>query len=125
MKVYRQFVEKAQLVESNARLAVLKGLIRRDPNMNSSLAAEISYHTQQIETCKRMRLMVQPGNTHPEVKEWQCHVATPTGLVPGPRMISVEFVEGVAEVENKLGEYLIESGEAFKKPQPVVHVGDY
>jgi hypothetical protein len=125
MKVYRQFVERPQLLESKARLGQVKSLIRRDPSMAPTLQAEVNYHTAIVETCKRQRLLVQPGNSHPEVAEWRSLVSTPGGIVQGARMITVDFIEGCAEVDNKLGDYLIESGEAFKRPQPVLHAGDY
>ena len=56
----------------------------------------------------RHTLFVQPGRAHP-ITDWLDEDGK-------PRMFSVAFVAGSAEVPENLGQYLIDSGNAFASP---------
>ena len=53
------------------------------------------------------RMFVQPGVQHPEVSEWR------EGL-NAPKLIEVLFVNGVADVPDNLGKYLVDNELAKK-----------
>jgi hypothetical protein len=65
------------------------------------------------------QLMVQPGIDHPEVPEWNSVITTSAGhggSVRNPSTIVVKFEDGVAEVDARLGKYLIAKDLAARKP---------
>ena len=53
------------------------------------------------------RIYVSPGVDHPDVSEW-------VGENRKPKQFEILFMNGQAEVDDKLGEYLIEKGLASK-----------
>jgi len=59
------------------------------------------------------RMYVQPGIEHPETSAW---------LSPDkkPIMFEVHFKKGVAEVDDNLGEYLIDKGLAVKSTSKII-----
>jgi hypothetical protein len=61
----------------------------------------------------------QPGLKHPDVADWMILVPIPGNKppVPAPKTIKTVFRDGVAEVDQRLGAYLINEGIAFVKPQ--------
>ena len=74
----------------------------------------------------RNTLVVSPGRDHPDVPEWMSNPPARSFLVggnydtelkPQPRVISVAFIDGTADVDDRLGAWLIKSKNAFKKPQ--------
>jgi hypothetical protein len=64
--------------------------------------------------------LCEPGRYHPEVTEWVEMVATAGGApaTPMAKTIKVVFRQGVAEVPQNLGIFLINANRAFAKPQP-------
>ena len=58
-------------------------------------------------TSKNHKIMVQPGIDHPEISDW----FYPDGK---SKMLTVQFIDGVAEVEDNLGQYLIDKKLAQK-----------
>ncbi len=50
---------------------------------------------------------IQPGNDYPEVSEWKSKEGNSI-------MYSIEFKDGVADVDSKLASYMLEKGYASK-----------
>lgn len=51
---------------------------------------------------RKMRLFVQPGSDHPEVSNWMENGK--------PKMIVIDFKNGVFETDSQLGKYLVDKG---------------
>jgi hypothetical protein len=127
MKVYRPHVKKtapedAIAAQKRARLDQLRrSIAANEPGSMPSFEREITLIEHDLTSRGRFTLMVQPGNEHPEVDEWFSTIhGTPSyggGTVRHPRTIKVVFVDGAAEVDERLGRYLVEHEGCFRKPQ--------
>lgn len=69
---------------------------------------KVYYHGHGL----KHRLFVQPGVDYPETSEWM-EPTDPKGNVK-PKLLEIQFENGVANVSDNLGRYLIEKGHARK-----------
>lgn len=69
----------------------------------------------------RGTIFVSPGADHPESSDWiQVRSDSEGRLVREPIQFAVKFEEGVAEVSEELGRYMIDRKLASKRPQRIV-----
>jgi hypothetical protein len=62
--------------------------------------------------------ILQPGRKRPDIDAWREAMPTDTGMVHAFKTVQVRFVRGVAEVDERLGQFMIEHGHATTEPTP-------
>jgi metallophosphoesterase superfamily enzyme len=69
----------------------------------------------------RGTLFVTPGHEHPETTDWMRPASDGEGRVVNvPVQFTVKFDNGVAEVDDQLGEYMIAKRLARRDPQRII-----
>lgn len=128
MKVYRApRALTADAIEMQGRASLLRSMLASNREAQPSTVNELKHLESVLASLSRHTLMVSPGVDHPEIDEFFY-------MIPQSRMISgqpgspvrmmktlaVQFVDGEAEVDVKVGRYLISKGIASKRPPATV-----
>jgi hypothetical protein len=107
-------------------MKILDKLARKAPAGKSSEPKSRTVYRAYVAGRPPHTIICSPGLDYPDVDEFHLE-AVISGMVGGgterkPRSIPVRFVDGQAEVDERIAEHLLKAGLAHKKPQAALPV---